>query len=368
MTGRFAVTSGCRAAARGAWNRGRPCHAVPLGPAFTLLAVEAAGPCRHTAGVRWFVDETYVKVAGVWRPVYRAVDEHGQVIDILVSARRDIAAARRFFVRMLAVQEDPEEVTTDRAPTLAAVIAELLPAAVHVTEQHPNDRMECDHGRPKARLQAMRGPKTFRSARTSEGMPSSRTLRRGHYELGPEARHSRLRVVAAIGQLARAIWPSRVDQQFTGATRPSNATGVSVTSGPASPRGPSASVPELPRLPRAHQDGHQAYRCDGAAGLDSRGKSRSRPSSTGAGGPNSTPRPESATSSWSARRLGAKRSDPLLVRRPGGISNMSKGGHVDRNRRLLDTGESRFGADEMGDNIVHRPSGERGQRRPIRGI
>ena len=67
-------------------------------------------------------------------------------------------------------------------------------------------------------------------------------------------------------------------------------------------------------------------------------------------------------------RLGAKRSDPLLVRRPGGISNMIKGGHVDRNRRLLVTGESRFGADEMGDNIVHRPSGERGQRRPIRGI
>ncbi len=142
---------------------------------FTLLAVEAAGPCRHTTGVRWFVDETYVKVAGAWRHVYRAVDEHGQVIDKLVSARRDIAAARRFFVRMLAVQEDPEEVTTDRAPTLAAVIAELLPAAVHVTEQHPNNRMECDHGRLKARLQPMHGLKTFRSARTSEGMPSSRT-------------------------------------------------------------------------------------------------------------------------------------------------------------------------------------------------
>ena len=54
-----------------------------------------------------------MKVAGVWRHVYRAVEEHGQVIDILVSARRDIAAAR-LFVRMLAVQEDPEEVTADR--------------------------------------------------------------------------------------------------------------------------------------------------------------------------------------------------------------------------------------------------------------
>ena len=44
-------------------------------------------------GSRWFVDETYVKVAGVWRYVYRAVDEHGQVLDVYVSARRDITAA-----------------------------------------------------------------------------------------------------------------------------------------------------------------------------------------------------------------------------------------------------------------------------------
>ena len=149
-----------------------------LGPALHPSGRRAAGPCRHTARVRWFVDETYVKVAGVWRHVYRAVDEHGRVIDILVSARRDIAAARRFFVRMLAVQEDPEDVTTDRAPTFAAVIAELLPAAVHVTEQHLNNRMECDHGGLKARLQPMGGLKTFRSARTSEGIPSSRPAAR----------------------------------------------------------------------------------------------------------------------------------------------------------------------------------------------
>jgi transposase-like protein len=74
---------------------------------FTPLAVAAARPCRHRASVPWFADETYVKVAGGWPYVHRAVDEHGQVIDVLVSARRDIAAARRFFVRMLAVHEDP---------------------------------------------------------------------------------------------------------------------------------------------------------------------------------------------------------------------------------------------------------------------
>jgi transposase-like protein len=49
---------------------------------FTPLLVEAARPCRHTPGDRWFVDETYVKVLGRWRYLYRAVDQFGQVIDV----------------------------------------------------------------------------------------------------------------------------------------------------------------------------------------------------------------------------------------------------------------------------------------------
>ena len=62
---------------------------------FTPLLIDAARPCRHAVGHRWFVDETYVKVARVWRYVYRAVDDHAQVIDVYVSVRRDIAAARK---------------------------------------------------------------------------------------------------------------------------------------------------------------------------------------------------------------------------------------------------------------------------------
>ena len=65
---------------------------------FTQLFAAAARPCRHATGDRWFVDETYVKVAGRWRYLYRAVDQFGQVIDVLLSERRDIPAARRFFV------------------------------------------------------------------------------------------------------------------------------------------------------------------------------------------------------------------------------------------------------------------------------
>jgi transposase, IS6 family len=54
---------------------------------FTPLLAEAARPCRHGVGDRWQVDETYVKVAGRWRYVYRAIDQFSQVIDVFVSPR-----------------------------------------------------------------------------------------------------------------------------------------------------------------------------------------------------------------------------------------------------------------------------------------
>lgn len=68
---------------------------------FTPLLADAARPCRHAVGDRWQVDETYVKVAGRWRYVYRAIDQFGQVIDVFVSPRRDVKAARRFFERAI---------------------------------------------------------------------------------------------------------------------------------------------------------------------------------------------------------------------------------------------------------------------------
>ncbi len=97
--------------------------------------IDAARPRRHSVGGRWFVDETYVKVAGKWRYVYRAVDEHGQVIDVVVSPRRNIDAARTFFRRVLDAHGEPDEVVTDLAQALETVIEELMPDAFHNTER-----------------------------------------------------------------------------------------------------------------------------------------------------------------------------------------------------------------------------------------
>ena len=173
---------------------------------FTPVLIDTARPCRHAVGDRWFVDETYVKVAGVWRYVYRAVDQAGQVIDVYVSKRRDTAAARRFFTSALTAHPRPAEVTTDLAAPLLGVVDELLADADHDSSRYANNRIECDHGRLKARLRPMRGLRTDRTAAVViAGHAFVQNLRRGHYELGTEARCEHLRVAAAFDELATAI-------------------------------------------------------------------------------------------------------------------------------------------------------------------
>jgi len=138
--------------------------------------------------------------------VYRAVDQHGQVIDVYVSKRRNIAAATTFFERVLVAHGRPAEVTTDLAAPLLRVIDEVLPDAVHDTEQYANNRIENDHGRLKARLRPMRGLRTDRTASiVIGGHAFIQNLRRGHYELGVDARHPRRGVTPAFDELADVI-------------------------------------------------------------------------------------------------------------------------------------------------------------------
>jgi transposase-like protein len=172
---------------------------------FTPLLIDVARPCRVAPGDRWFVDETYVKVAGRWVYLYRAIDQFGQVIDVVVSEKRDMAATRRFFARALEHGLCPTEVTTDRAAAYPRVLDELVPGACHVTEQYANNAIEADHGRLKSRLRPMRGLKQLRCARViSAGHAFIQNIRRGHYELGAEEVIN-LRVPAAFNELTLAI-------------------------------------------------------------------------------------------------------------------------------------------------------------------
>jgi transposase-like protein len=122
---------------------------------------------------------TYVQVTGQSR------DQHAQLVDVLLSVKRDLTAARAFFVRALREGTVSVEITTARAVTTRASWTSGLPGALHTVEQHANHPVEADHGRLKARLRPMRGLKRHRSARTRQlssvrAEPARRTLRHRH--------------------------------------------------------------------------------------------------------------------------------------------------------------------------------------------
>jgi IS6 family transposase len=167
---------------------------------------EAARVRQHVIGDRWHVDETYVKVGGTWRYLFRAIDQFGQVIDVFLSPRRDAKAARRFFERAMGrTRISPVEVTTDRYRVYLSVLDELLPAALHNTEVHANNRLETDHGRLKARLRPMQGLKRDRTARVVvAGHAFVQNLRRGFYDLGTDERPGS-RLASAFSELASVI-------------------------------------------------------------------------------------------------------------------------------------------------------------------
>jgi transposase-like protein len=173
---------------------------------FTPLLADAARFCRHSPGDRWFCDETYVKVNGAWRYVYRAIDQYGQVIDVLVSTRRDAGAARRFFRRALStLKVKPTEVVTDAAAVYPGVLDDLNPQAWHHVERYANNPIEADHSQLKHRLRPMRGLRTDQTAQAIiAGHAFMQNLRHGHYELAVDASPT-TRVAAAFTELAQAI-------------------------------------------------------------------------------------------------------------------------------------------------------------------
>jgi IS6 family transposase len=173
---------------------------------FTPLLADTARFTRHSPGERRFVDETYVRIGGLWRYVYRAVDQYGQVIDVLVSPRRDARAARRFLQQALnTLKMIPVEVVTDASAGYPAVLGDLLSAAWHHVERCENNRVESDHAQLKHRLRPMRGLRADRSAQVIiAGQAFVQNLRRGRYELAVDA-PAMLRVSLAFTEPATAI-------------------------------------------------------------------------------------------------------------------------------------------------------------------
>src|SRR3954464_8409347 len=121
---------------------------------------------RGKVGRSWYVDETYLKVQGRWCYLYRAIDRNGNLVDVLFSKHRDMAAAQAFFRSAKAVTGvTPDRVTTDGHDSYPrAIRTELGQDVRHRTSRYLNNRLEQDHRGLKGRYRPMRGFKCPRSA------------------------------------------------------------------------------------------------------------------------------------------------------------------------------------------------------------
>ena len=117
---------------------------------------------RGRMGDTWYLDELFVTIQGRRQYLWRAVDEDGDVIDILVQSRRNRQAAERFFRKLLKSQgREPRRLITDKLRSYAAAHHTVMPSVVHCTEQYANNRAEVSHQPTRQRERQMR---RFKSA------------------------------------------------------------------------------------------------------------------------------------------------------------------------------------------------------------
>ncbi|MEO9228451.1 MAG: IS6 family transposase [Devosia sp.] len=124
---------------------------------------------QRPVGRSWRMDETYIKVAGQWKYLYRAVDRDGDTVDFLLRARRDQAAARAFFERAIDLHGMPEKITIDKSGSNTAAIMSIqsdsgLPIEMRQSK-YLNNVVEQDHRAVKRITRPMLGFKSFRCAR-----------------------------------------------------------------------------------------------------------------------------------------------------------------------------------------------------------
>ena len=125
--------------------------------------------CKRPVGRSWRMDETYIRVRGEWKYLYRAVDKAGNTIDFLLRAHRDKVAARRYFEKAIAQNGEPETVTIDKSGSNLAALQALnadreTPIRIRQTK-YLNNVVEQDHRAIKRRTRPMLGFKNFRCAR-----------------------------------------------------------------------------------------------------------------------------------------------------------------------------------------------------------
>ena len=117
-------------------------------------------------GDTFYLDEVFVKIRGKQHYLWRAVDQDGEVVDVFLQTRRDGAAAKRFFKRLLRSHgKEPRKIVTDKLRNYAAAHRQLMPNVIHDTSQYANNRAEQSHEATRVRERVMRMFKSVGHAR-----------------------------------------------------------------------------------------------------------------------------------------------------------------------------------------------------------
>ncbi len=133
-------------------------------------------------GDTWHLDEVFVKIRGQQHYLWRAVDQDGDTIDILVQKRRNKRAAKRFFRKLLKGQcVSPRELITDKLRSYSAAHRELIPSVVHSTQQYTNNRAEVSHEPTRQRERQMR---RFKSVGQAQRFLTVHGVIGNHFRLG----------------------------------------------------------------------------------------------------------------------------------------------------------------------------------------
>ena len=150
---------------------------------------------KRAVGTSWRMDETYIKVKGVWKYLYRAVDKQGQTIDFLLTAKRDAAAATRFFEKAMRHNSEPEIVTLDKSgankAAIDAINTEREDPIVARQVKYLNNIVEQDHRAIKRVTRPMLDFQPFRSAsNVLAGIELMHMIRKGQMIVAEENQRS----------------------------------------------------------------------------------------------------------------------------------------------------------------------------------
>ena len=174
-------------------RRSRPFHAQSLGGQIRAVAGSAIRARERPVGSSWRMDETYVKVKGRWKYLYRAVDKIGGTVDFLLTAKRDRKAALRFLRKAIGQHGVPEKITIDKSGANTAALENYNAeheADIEIRQiKYLNNIVEQDHRAVKRVVRPMLGFKSFRSAAaTVAGIELMHMIRKGQMRTTGELR------------------------------------------------------------------------------------------------------------------------------------------------------------------------------------